>query len=314
MIKKKISIVTPFYNEEDSIDYYFSSILDFINKLIDKYDFEIIGVDDGSNDKTLEKLFYYQKKNSFITIIELSRNFGKEPALTAGIDQSNGDAVIPFDADLQDPVDVISILIKEWEKGYDVVTAKRLDRSNESFFKRITAQLFYKFHNYLSPIKIPENVGDFRLMDKKVVTVFKALPETQRYLKGIFAWLGFKTKSINYVRQKRMKGITKMSNIKLWNLAIEGITSFSVVPLKIWSYIGFLLSIIILIYVIFLLSNNDSLNKIEILLIITLFFGSLNFISVGILGEYIGRIYNETKRRPKYIIRKRSEILNDKKN
>ena len=151
-------------------------------------------------------------------------------------------------------------------------------------------------------------------MDKKVVTVFKALPETQRYLKGIFAWLGFKTKSINYVRQKRMKGITKMSNIKLWNLAIEGITSFSVVPLKIWSYIGFLLSIIILIYVIFLLSNNDSLNKIEILLIITLFFGSLNFISVGILGEYIGRIYNETKRRPKYIIRKRSEILNDKKN
>ncbi len=314
MIKKKISIVTPFYNEEDSIDYYFSSILEFIKKLIDEYDFEIIGVDDGSNDKTLEKLYYYQKKNSFITIIELSRNFGKEPALTAGIDQSNGDAVIPFDADLQDPVGVISILIKEWEKGYDVVTAKRLDRSNESFFKRITAQLFYKFHNYLSPIKIPENVGDFRLMDKKVVTVFKALPETQRYLKGIFAWLGFKTKSINYVRQKRIKGITKMSNIKLWNLAIEGITSFSVVPLKIWSYIGFLLSIIILFYVIFLLSNNDSLNKIEILLIITLFFGSLNFISVGILGEYIGRIYNETKRRPKYIIRKRSEILNDKKN
>ena len=271
MIKKKISIVTPFYNEEDSIDYYFSSILEFIKKLIDEYDFEIIGVDDGSNDKTLEKLYYYQKKNSFITIIELSRNFGKEPALTAGIDQSNGDAVIPFDADLQDPVGVISILIKEWEKGYDVVTAKRLDRSNESFFKRITAQLFYKFHNYLSPIKIPENVGDFRLMDKKVVTVFKALPETQRYLKGIFAWLGFKTKSINYVRQKRIKGITKMSNIKLWNLAIEGITSFSVVPLKIWSYIGFLLSIIILFYVIFLLSNNDSLNKIEILLIITLF-------------------------------------------
>ena len=178
---KKISIIAPFFNEEESLPIFLEEVLNIVEEL-GEYNFEIIFIDDGSTDNSLVFLKEKAKKNKNIIVLELSRNFGKEPALTAGIDQSNGDAVIPFDADLQDPVDVISILIKEWEKGYDVVTAKRLDRSNESFFKRITAQLFYKFHNYLSPIKIPENVGDFRLMDKKVVNAINSLDERDSVL------------------------------------------------------------------------------------------------------------------------------------
>lgn len=305
--RQKISIIVPFYNEGEGVDYFYEALCPIFSKT-SEMDFEVVCIDDGSRDDTLKKLISVAEKDPRFHIIELSRNFGKEAALTAGIDAATGDAVIPIDADLQDPPELIPEMIKEWSKGAEVVLARRVDRSSDSFLKRKTAEIFYRFHNSLSTIQIPENVGDFRLMDRVAVDALKQLPEHHRFMKGLFAWVGFKTVTLDYVRNPRIVGTTKFSGWKLWNFALEGITGFSAAPLKFWSYLGGIGAFVTFFYAIYIISRT-LIHGVDIpgyasLLVAVLFFGSLQLISVGMLGEYIGRIYMETKNRPLYLIRK----------
>ncbi len=308
-----VSIVTPFYNEEDGIEAYFTAIMDVINSII-SVQFEIICIDDGSKDGTLQLLQEFSSENPCIRVIELSRNFGKEAALSAGLDYSRGDAVIPMDADLQDPPILIKALIAKWQEGFDVVLAKRVNRQVDTFLKRKTALWFYRLHNAVSNINIPENVGDFRLMNRAVVETLKELPEQNRFMKGLFAWVGYKTTEIEYVRETRAAGETKFSGWKLWNLAIEGITSFSTIPLRLWTYVGILISFFSFSFVAFVLIRTMLGYGITpgyaSLISAILFIGGLQLISIGVLGEYIGRIYMESKRRPTYIVRRIIENKN----
>lgn len=304
----KISIVAPFFNETLAVSGFYKAMLDVFNSL-PAYKFELVCIDDGSTDDTLIQLISLAQNDSRIQVIEFSRNFGKEAALTAGIDFSTGDAVIPMDVDLQDPPELISQMIVLWEQGAEVVLAKRIDRSSDTHLKRVTASLFYRFHNFLSSeVQIPENVGDFRLMDRVVVDALKRLPERRRFMKGLFAWVGFKTVSIDYVRAPRELGESKFSGWKLWNFALEGITSFSLIPLKVWTYLGILGAMFAFFYAVFVIIKTlifgIDLPGYASLLVVTLFFGSLQLISLGIIGEYIGRIYFESKGRPLYIVRK----------
>ena len=305
---KTISLIIPFFNEEESVESFFNEINMVVSKIDIDINFEFICVDDGSTDDTIEKLIFNQKNDQRIKVIELSRNFGKEAALTAGIYESSGDAIIPIDADLQDPPELISQMIEKWLQGYEVVLAKRENRELDSFFKRITANFFYKIHNNLSTIKIPSNVGDFRLLDKSVVQELKKLPENQRFMKGLFAWVGFKSTTIYYTRTPRAKGRTKLSSLKLINLAIEGITSFSTAPLRIFSYLGFFGVTITSLYACIILFQyflyGIPVKGYTSIMISVLFLGNLQLMGIGILGEYLGRTYIESKRRPIYIIRK----------
>ena len=307
-IQKKISIIVPFYNEGDGVVRFYEALNPIIN-MMEEIDFEVVCIDDGSGDSTLKKLISISELDARFKIIELSRNFGKEGALTAGIDSAIGDAVIPIDADLQDPPSLIPKMIDKWLEGAEVVLARRADRTSDSFVKRKTAEVFYRVHNLLSNVRIQENVGDFRLMDRVVVDAIKQLPENNRFMKGIFAWVGFKTVVIDYVRNPRILGESKFSGWRLWNFALEGITSFSAVPLKFWLYVGILGAFLTFIYGIFIVSKT-LIYGIELpgyasILVAILFFGSIQLISLGVLGEYIGRIYMETKKRPIYLIRKR---------
>lgn len=305
--RPKISIVAPFFNEGDGVRLFYEAIRPMLDSMAD-IDFEVVCVDDGSRDDTLAKLILVSAQDERFLVIELSRNFGKEAALTAGIDASTGDAVIPIDADLQDPPELIPKMIGEWARGAEVVLARRVDRSSDSFLKRKTAEGFYRLHNRLSTIQIPENVGDFRLIDRVVVDALKQLPERHRFMKGLFAWVGFKTVTLDYARSPRVAGTTKFSGWKLWNFALEGITSFSAAPLKLWSYIGGIGALATVSYAIFVVART-LLYGVDVpgyasLLVAVLFFGSLQLIGLGMLGEYIGRIYIESKHRPLYLIRK----------
>lgn len=303
-----VSIVTPFYNEGEGVNHFYQVMSLTMEKLPD-FDFEIVCVDDGSRDNTLEQLIEISKTDPRVTVLEFSRNFGKEPAMTAGIDAASGDCVIPIDADLQDPPALISQMLQKWQEGAEVVLAKRVDRSSDSYAKRTTAVMFYRLHNALSHLQIPENVGDYRLMDRVVVDALKQLPERQRFMKGLFAWVGFKTVTIEYSRDARLVGETKFSGWKLWNFAIEGITSFSLMPLKIWIYVGLAGALFAFLYATFIILRTlifgIDLPGYASLLVVTLFFGSLQLISLGVIGEYIGRIYFESKQRPLYLIRKK---------
>jgi glycosyltransferase involved in cell wall biosynthesis len=299
-----ISVVCPFYNEKDMVGVFMDEIFTVLKSI--GRTFEIICVNDGSSDNTLEKLLEEQKRRENIKIINLSRNFGKEAALTAGLDFAQGEAVIPIDADLQDPPALIKNFIEYWDKGYDVVLAKRTDRSTDSFGKRITAQLFYKLHNKISSTKIPDNVGDFRLITRKVIKAIRELPENQRFMKGIFAWVGFKTAVVEYKREKRKTGRTSFNGWQLWNFALEGVTSFSTVPLRIWLYLGTFISLSAFCYgsfiVIRTLIFGIDVPGYASLLTTILFLGGIQMIGIGVIGEYIGRMYMESKQRPPYII------------
>jgi glycosyltransferase involved in cell wall biosynthesis len=302
-----VSIVAPFYNESEGVWLYYEA-LRAMAASVPEVNFEFVCVDDGSRDDTLVHLIAAGRLDARFVVIELSRNFGKEAALTAGIDAATGDAIVPIDADLQDPPTLIPKLIEEWRKGAEVVLARRIDRSSDSFLKRKTAEAFYRVHNKLSSVAIPENVGDFRLMDRSAVDALKRLPERQRFMKGLFAWIGFKTVTVDYARQPRAAGTTKFSGWKLWNFAIEGITSFSTAPLKIWTYVGGIGALCAFGYASYivirtLLFGVDVPGYASVLVAI-LFFGSLQLISVGLLGEYIGRMYIESKQRPTYLVRK----------
>lgn len=302
--KITISIVAPFYCEEDMCDLFLKETTAVLNEL--NKPFEIVCVNDGSTDNTLANLLQAKKNYPNIKIINLSRNFGKEAALTAGLDYAKGEVIIPIDADLQDPPDLIKEFIAHWEEGYDVVLAKRIDRSSDSIAKRITAHLFYKVHNKISHTKIPKNVGDYRLITRKVLNAIRELPENQRFMKGIFAWVGFRTATLEYKRDKRKAGKTSFNVWKLWNLAIEGITSFSTVPLQIWLYVGILVSLLSFIYGSYMILRTlffgVDVPGYASLLTSILFLGGIQLIGFGILGEYIGRIYMESKRRPTYIV------------
>jgi glycosyltransferase involved in cell wall biosynthesis len=303
-----VSIVTPFYNEGEGVKHFYQVMAQTMEKLPD-FDFEIVCVDDGSRDNTLEQLIAISKTDPRVCVLEFSRNFGKEPAITAGIDATSGDCVIPIDADLQDPPALIAEMLKKWQEGAEVVLAKRVDRSTDSYAKRTTALMFYRIHNTLSSLKIPENVGDYRLMDRVVIDALKQLPERQRFMKGLFAWVGFKTVTVEYVRNARLVGDSKFSGWKLWNFAVEGITSFSLVPLKMWVYVGGIGAIFAILYATFIVIRTIifgvDVPGYASLLVVMLFFGSLQLISLGVIGEYIGRIYFESKQRPLYLIRKR---------
>jgi glycosyltransferase involved in cell wall biosynthesis len=299
--------VVPFYNEAGGVEPFYGELAAALGRL-PAHRFEIVCVDDGSSDGTLAELIALAGRDARVRVLELSRNFGKEAALTAGIDAARGDAVIALDADLQDPPELIARLIDGWTGGADVVVARRTDRSSDSFLKRTSAELFYRIHNRLSSVKIPENVGDFRLLDRRVVEALKALPERQRFMKGLFAWIGFKTVAVDYARRRRASGASKFSGWRLWNFALEGITSFSTVPLRVWTYVGALGALATFLYALFIIARVLVLG-IDVpgyasLLVAILFLGSLQLLSVGVLGEYIGRVYLETKQRPVYVVRR----------
>ncbi len=303
-----LSIVVPMYNEQEMVRPFFSKLLPILDAL--NNDFEIICVNDGSCDDTLKVLLELQQKHSKIVIIDLHKNFGKEASLTAGLEYSKGDIVIPIDADLQDPPALIPKLIEEWKNGADEVLAIRSDRSSDSRMKKITSNIFYMLFNKLSPLKIEYHAGDFRLIDRCTVEVLLQLPEKNRFMKGLFSWASNnKTAKVHYTRQVRAKGTQKWSYWKLINFAIDGITSFSSLPLRIWSYIGLLISggaLIFMGYIFFKeLFFGGHVAGYASLMCAILFLSGVQLISLGVIGEYIARIFNESKKRPLYIIKKR---------
>jgi glycosyltransferase involved in cell wall biosynthesis len=300
-----LSVVIPCYNEEPNLDDLFTRLISVLGEL--NLTYEIICVDDGSRDNTLKRLIEYHCSNPMIKVVNFSRNFGKEIALTAGIEYAIGDAVIPIDADLQDPPELIEDLILKWQEGYDVVYCKRRSRRGESWLKRKTASAFYRTIGKMSPVPIPRDTGDFRLMDRRVVEALKQLPERHRFMKGLFAWVGFKQIAIEYDRPPRSKGETKWNYWKLWNFALDGITSFSSLPLKVWSYIGLLISLLAFLYATFLILRTLILG-IDVpgyasIMVATLFLGGVQLVSLGVIGEYLSRVHDEVKQRPLYIVR-----------
>ncbi len=306
-----ISLVIPVFNEEEAIPSFIRRVRAISNACANglgrAVQFEYVFVNDGSEDSTLDVLVQQQAINNCISIVNLSRNFGKEAALTAGLDYASGDVVIPIDVDLQDPPELIPEMLVAWSQGNEVVLAKRISRIDESWLKRNTAELFYKFHNLISRTKIPENVGDFRLMDRRVVNALKQLPENRRFMKGLFAWVGFRTATVEYNRPVRTQGHTKFSGWSLWRLAMEGITNFSSALLAVWLYTGFAVAAASFVMAI-VITTQKILWGIPIvgyaLLTTSVFFlGGIQLIGIGILGEYIGRIFSEVKRRPVYLVK-----------
>lgn len=301
----EISLVAPFYNEEESANVFFDAVIPVLEKI--GLSFEIVCVNDGSADRTLEMLKEAKQRYPQVKIIDFSRNFGKDAAMTAGIDLAQGNCVIPIDSDLQDPPELIIDMVNKWKDGADVVLAKRVDRSQDTLVKRFTAHMFYKIYNCISESRIPENVGDYRLMDRKVVDSIKLFPERQRFMKGLFAFVGFKTAIVEYKRPERSVGTTKWSYWKLWNYAMDGITSFSTLPLRISAYVGSLITMCAFaggLWIFF----KTTFYGIDVpgyasLMVVLLFLGGVQLISVGLIGEYVGRIYVESKRRPIYVIR-----------
>ena len=304
--RRLISLVVPMYNESEALGALFSR-LDAVLPTLGEYAFEIVCVNDGSSDGTFEQLTQLAHSRSAVVVVDLSRNFGKEAALSAGLAIATGDALIPIDADLQDPPEVIGEMLAKWEEGFEVVLAKRGDRSSDTTAKRFTARSFYRVHNAVADVKIPDDVGDFRLMDRVVVDALNALPESRRFMKGLFAWVGFRSTTIEYRRDPRSAGITKFNAWKLWNFALEGIASFSISPLKIWTYVGVVVALFAMgwggwIAVRTLVWGVDVPGYASLLVAILLL-GGLQLVGIGMIGEYLGRAFIESKRRPAYLIR-----------
>ena len=303
---KKISVVVPMYYEEEVAKECYTRLKNVLEK-IENYNYEIIFVNDGSKDKTLEILKEIAKENKNVKIISFSRNFGHQCAVTAGLRYVTGDAIVIIDADLQDPPELIPEMIKLWEEGNEVIYGKRKSREGESRFKLLTASMFYKTLNALSDVEIPKDTGDFRLVDRKVVEVINSLPEHNKFLRGLFSWVGFKQKAYEYERKERYAGKTKYPLKKMLKLAQDGIFSFSIKPLKIVGAMGILsviISIILFVYAVlsYAFDWNNLVPGWTSLMVTMTFIGGMILISLWMIGEYIGRIYDETKRRPEYII------------
>ncbi|NHO31756.1 glycosyltransferase family 2 protein [Acetobacter fallax] len=306
-VTRTISLVVPFYNEGAGVTHFAGVILPVLEAIPDIC-WEIVCVDDGSRDDTLKRLVALADTDHRFRVLELSRNFGKEAAMSAGLDAARGDAAILIDADLQDPPELIPEMILAWRNGADVVLGHRIDRSSDSYVKRKTSGWFYSLHNRLAQVQLPENVGDFRLMDRCVVEALKQLPERQRFMKGLFAWVGFRTVTLDYTRPARAVGETKFSGLSLWNLALEGLTSFSTLPIRLWTYLGTVGAVLALAYGVYIMLRTAVMGNhvpgYASLFVAITFFGSIQIISIGMLGEYVGRIYMETKQRPLYIVRR----------
>jgi len=304
---KRLSIVVPMHNEAEVLGAFFARIESATAML--GVEVEIVCVDDGSRDATLAGLVRQARRDPRVKVVALARNFGKEAALTAGIDAATGDMVTPIDADLQDPPELIADFIARWEEGYDVVYGARSDRSSDTALKRTSANLFYRVFNYVSDLDIPESAGDFRLMDRQVVEVLRQLPERNRFMKGLFAWVGFRQIGVPYVRPERAAGTTSFGYLRLWRFALDGITSFSTVPLRMWTGLGIaggmlavLLAIALVVWV--LVRGRDAPGYASLMVAILLGF-AIQMIAFGVLGEYVGRLYQEVKGRPIYVVRAR---------
>ena len=312
MEKKKVTLVIPMYYEEKVAEECYKRVKDNLVKL-ENYDHEIIFVNDGSKDKTLEILEDIAKKDTDVKIISFSRNFGHQAAVTAGLQYVTGDAIVIMDADLQDPPELIPDMLKLWEEGNEVIYGKRKSREGESAFKLFTAKMFYKTLNALSDVEIPKDTGDFRLVDRKVVDTVNSLPEHNKFLRGLFSWVGYKQTAFEYERKERFAGETKYPLKKMLKLASDGIISFSTKPLKLVGVLGIfaiVISILLLVYAlisyVFKL-NNLSAGWTSMMVAIT-FFAGVQLLSIWIMAEYVGRIYDETKQRPQYIIDKKINI------
>lgn len=299
----KISLVVPVFNEEDTIPIFYQAV----RKELPEYEVEIVFINDGSKDGTESIINALAVSDPLVKPLSFTRNFGKEPALFAGLEHATGAAVIPIDVDLQDPIEVIPQLIAKWQEGADVVLAKRTDRSTDGHLKRKTAEWFYRLHNKISSPKIEENVGDFRLMSRETVEHIKLLPERNLFMKGILSWVGGRVEVVEYTRAERVAGTTKFNGWKLWNLALEGITSFSTFPLRMWTYIGLAVAGVAFLYGAWMIFDTlvfgNPVRGYPSLLVSILLLGGVQLIGIGVLGEYIGRIYVETKQRPRYILK-----------
>ena len=303
-VQPLISIVAPFFNEEQAVDRFFQEVTVALEGIGAQW--EIICVNDGSQDRTLEKLLAAAQTNPRVKVVALTRNFGKESALTAGLEASEGDVVVLIDADLQDPPTLIADMLQKWREGYDVVYGVRRSRNEDSLAKRVTADGFYRVFNSLTSIPVPANTGDFRLMDRRVADRLRELPERTRFMKGLFSWLGYRSAAVYYDRPGREQGQTSWSYWKLWNFALDGLTSFSTMPLRVWTYVGLTVSLLSFIYASFLVFRTlvigIDLPGYASLMVVILFLGGIQLISLGVLGEYLGRVFIEVKQRPIYLV------------
>ena len=315
MVAPLLSVVVPVKNEEESILPFIERVGTVLDKLTADGGWESLFVDAGSTDATLAAIVASNLSDARVRGLSLSRNFGKEAALSAGLDHARGAAVIPMDVDMQDPPEVLPEMVAKWREGHEMVFGVRRTRTEDSFTKRFTAGLFYRAHNMVSSDKIPENAGDFRLMDRKVVDVIRAMPERNRFMKGLFAWAGFRQASVEYDRAEREAGSTKYNYWKLWTLALDGITSASTVPLRIWSYVGAVTALFALGYAGFIAVQTmifgNPVPGYASIMTSVLFLGGVQLISLGVLGEYVGRILTETKQRPLYVVRDTVGIESD---
>ena len=302
---KMITLLIPVYNEQEVLRQFYERINKVATEL-SQYDFEFLFINDGSRDKSLSLIKQYSKTDPRIAYVNLSRNFGKEAAMPAGFDHARGDALINIDADLQDPPELIPQMIKYWEEGYDDVYAKRKSRAGESWLKKFTSSWFYKLLQHSTSIEIQVDTGDFRLLDRRCIEALKQFKESERYAKGMYSWIGFKKKEILYDRDPRAAGTTKWNYVKLFNLAIDGITSFTTAPLRIAAVLGSMISGLSFIYIIYLvirtLTVGTDLAGYPSMMAVILFLGGVQLLSLGIIGEYIARIFIESKNRPLYLV------------
>jgi len=307
MVAPLLSVIVPVKNEEEAILPFVERVSAILETIAASAGWEILFVDDGSTDSTLAAIVAAHGRDQRVRALSLSRNFGKEAALSAGLDHARGSAVIPMDVDMQDPPEVLPEMVAKWRDGHEMVFGVRRCRESDGFAKRVTAGLYYRAHNWVSSDKIPENVGDFRLMDRKVVDVIRKMPERNRFMKGLFAWAGFRQASVEYDRVERETGTTKFNYWKLWTLALDGITSASTVPLRIWSYVGAVVALFALGYAGFIAFDTmvfgNAVPGYASIMTSVLFLGGVQLISLGVLGEYVGRILTETKQRPLYVVR-----------
>lgn len=297
-----ISLLVPCYNEDEAIEHFIPAV----DAALPGHRLEIIFINDGSSDDTLQKLTAMAQRDARLRVINLSRNFGKEAALTAGIDHATGDCVVPIDADLQDPPEVIAEFIEQWRNGFDVVVGLRADRRSDAWHKRGIAHLFYTYFNKVADTEIPPNVGDFRLIDRTVVEALRRLPERNRFMKGLFAWVGFPTAIVEYSRPLRSAGTTKFNFWRLWNFALDGIVGFSTLPLRIWTYIGTLVAVLSLMFATYIavetLIHGRDVPGYASIMTSVLFLGGIQLITLGVIGEYLARLFEEAKARPIYLV------------
>jgi glycosyltransferase involved in cell wall biosynthesis len=309
-----MSIIVPVYNEEQAVPLFVPAVRQALSRETNLH-LEFVFVNDGSTDATLAALLQLRASDPDVCVIDLSRNFGKEAALTAGLDSCTGDIAVPMDVDLQDPPPLLRQMLEQWRNGADVVLARRTSRKTDSALKRWSAAAFYRMHNLVSEPEIVENVGDFRLMDKAVIEALRRLPESRRFMKGLFAWVGFRSVVIDYERPVRSAGTTKFNGWRLWNLALEGVTSFTTAPLRVWSYIGGITALGSFAYggylVLRTLIRGIDVPGYASVFVAVMFLGGLQLLGIGVLGEYLGRTYIESKGRPTYIMRRKHLATRD---